>query len=206
MGSSASVVVDNAPLEIKSLIEICNIQLVKILEHDHDIIDEEMSKIFKKHSKIIETITGHTKSQLRKFFSMSQPVKSSGLFALLGLHNNYSEFFKLLFLKKENIDNESFKASAQADYNEGILKSIIGTSTSEDILRFRVVYETERRVSLSEVVKLRAKKNSHIQNFLLRALRGDRVETDKVDRDAAALQAKEIHRAGILSFLKKFFL
>ena len=196
MGASASVLIDQAPVEIKSLTEICNIQLVKILENDHDVIDEEMSKIFKKHSIIIDTITSHTKTQLSKFYSMTPATKSSGLFALLGLHNNYSEFFKLLFLKKENIENESFKASAQAEYDEGILKSIVGTSSCDEILKFRAVYETHRRMSLFEVVKLRAKRNSHIQKFLIRALRGDRDESVKVDRDAALLQAKELHRAG----------
>ena len=196
MGATASVLIDQASMEIKSLTEICNIQLVKILEHDHDVIDEEMSKIFKKHSVIIDTITSHTKSQLSKFYSMTTATNSSGLFALLKLHNNYSEFLKLLFLKKENIENESFKASAQAEYDEGVLKSIVGTSSCDEIMKFRAVYETQRRISLSEVVKLRAQRNSHIQKFLIRALRGDREESDTVDRDAALLQAKELHRAG----------
>jgi len=200
MGSSASLLQDDSvPTEIKALIEICEIQLSKILEYDHDILDLEMSKIFKKHTVIIETLTSHTKSHLKKLYSKTTGTKSSGLFSLLALNNNYSEFFKLLLKSKENIDNDSFKATAQADYHEGILKSIIATSSTIEILKFRTVYETERRVSLSDVVKLRAKKNSHIQKFLLRALRGERSDDDLVDNDAAVLQAKEIHRAGTSS-------
>jgi hypothetical protein len=196
MGSSASVVQDSAPVEIKALMEICDVQLARILEFEHFVIDEEMSKIFKKHSALIEVVTRHTKSQLRKLYAATPAIKSPALLSLLSSHNNYAEFFKLLFNRREMIDNESISATVQADYNESVLKSILGTSSVKDILKFRALYESERRVSLSEVVKIRAKKDSHIQKFMLRVLRGDRSESEDVDIHAADQQAKEIHRAG----------
>ena len=190
MGSSASVLkdIDGIPLEIRNLLDMCELQLTRILENDHEIINREMSKIFKKHTDIIAAVTSHTKGQLKKLYSSNINSNPFGLYALLALGNNYAYVYKMLFMSKDNIENHSFKISAQAEYDEGILKSIVGTSNSKEIKQFRIVYETERRVSLTDVVKLRAGFNTPIQKFLLKVLKADRSDEEIVDREAAIVQ------------------
>ena len=199
MGSSASILKDSGvPVDVRDLLDMCELQLNRILENDHEIINREMGKIFKKHSDIITAITSHTKGQLKKLYSSNTNANPFGLYALLALGNNYAYVFKMLFMSKDNIENHSFKISAQAEYDEGILKSIVGTSTSKEIKQFRIVYETERRVSLVDVVKLRAGFNSPIQKFLLRILKLDRSDDNYVDREAASAQ---VDNTSILFYL-----
>ena len=105
------------PAELQVLIEVTDLQLKCILENDHQIISQEMVKVFKRHQRVIDTITGRTKSQLNKMYTLNS-VSDAGLFTLLAQTSNYAYFFKLLYMSKEAIENHSFKTSCKVSKQE----------------------------------------------------------------------------------------
>ena len=188
MGAGPSIIGESnerqCPERLQELIELTESQLSVILSHAHDTVDSGMGKwLFKRHNEIITTLTSLSKSQLKRLYSLSNTdTKNAGLFNLIAQKNTYGFFFKLLFMSKENIDNHTFKISCKAEYDEGILKSILATSSVAEIHKFRNAYETERHVSLKEVVKTNSKKRCLMAKFFLLVLESDRDESEGYDK------------------------
>ncbi len=73
MGASASIVSEGTvPDEFQLMLETVDRQKFKIAEADSLVLNRESTKVFKKHTKIIECLTSRTKHQLKKMYGGSK--------------------------------------------------------------------------------------------------------------------------------------
>ncbi len=196
MGSSASIVNEgNCPDEFQVLLDLVDKQKFKISEADALVINKERTKVFKKHTAIIDCLTSRTKNQLRKMYGSSKS-NPDDIYKLIGTKDTYAKFISLLFTSKEQIEFEFIMETTKGEYEEELFINIISTSTNKEIKKLNDLYTAEKLHSLGDIIETKTKKDSSIQKFFLMIMKCDRDESTKVDLELADHQADIIHHAG----------
>ncbi|RYY84510.1 hypothetical protein EON63_09130 [archaeon] len=195
MGASASLIDDNIPPDIKTLLDVCERQKTKISESESDLVEKEMAKMFKGHNNIIDRLTGHTKSQLQRLF-LYHASTLRHLDDLVQAGNLYAKFIKQLVKTKEELEWEAITTSTKPDYDEELLVEIIGCSTTEEIQNLDKVFTKEKSFCLADLFAAQTKPDSQLRHLIERILRFDRDESKTVDKNLAIKQASIIHKAG----------
>lgn len=164
-------------------------------------LDRETAKVFKKHGKIIKTLTSRTKAQLKRTIAIKNKTPED-IYKITGGNNNYAMFMKQLHMTKQEIEMENLKTSSKTElYDEEMLVNIIGTSSNKELRLFCEAYEKEKGSSLKDVFIAKTKPESQLQRFVTMCFSFDRDESKNVDNNLAAEQAAEIHKAGAARLL-----
>ena len=201
MGASVGVFLDQMSPELREAIEYSEKQKYTIAEYDSAMLDRETAKIFKKHGKIIKTLTSRTKAQLKRTISIKGKVPDD-VYKIIGGNNNYSLFMKQLHMTKQEIEMENLKNSSKTElYDEEMLVNIVGTSTNKELKLFCELYEKEKGTSLSDVFISKTKPESQLQRFIAKCWTFNRDESKNIDVELANKQAIEIHKAGAARLL-----
>lgn len=197
MGSSASIVNEgNCPDEFQVLLDLVDKQKFKISEADALVINKESTKVFKKHTAIIDCLTSRTKNQLRKMYGSSKS-NPEDIYKLIGTKDTYAKFISLLFTSKEQIEFDFIMETTKGEYEEELFINIISTSTNKEIKKLNELYTAEKLHSLADIIETKTKKDSSIQKFFLMIMKCDRDESkNNVDLELADRQADIIHHAG----------
>jgi hypothetical protein len=165
-----------------------------ILEYDVALLDRESSKVFKQHDKIISSLTGRSKAQLKKINSVSKYGSPDHIYKLIGGSNNYSRFMKMIFMNKQEIEMENIQASSA--YDEELLVNIIGTSTTKEIKLLDEKFTELKKTSLLELFESKIKEGNPLLKFLQKIFQYSREESKQVDPELAVSLASDIHKAG----------
>jgi Ca2+-binding EF-hand superfamily protein len=201
MGASVGVFLDQMTPDLKEAIELAEKQKYTIAEYDAAMLDREMSKVFKKHGKIIKTLTSRTKAQLKRTLTVKNRVPDD-IYRIVGGNNNYAMFMKQLHMSKHEIEMENLKASSKTElYDEELLINIVGTSTNKELKAFCELYARDKGTSLSDVFVAKTKPDSQLQRFIALCWKFDRDEGKTIDEKLAAQQAADIHKAGAARLL-----
>lgn len=196
MGSSASLYLEKLNPELKEALEEIEKRKLKLIENDVALLDRESSKIFKKHDKIISTLTSRSKSQLKKLISDSKYSTPDHIYKIIGGNNNYAKFVKMIFMSKQDIEMENILSSSTPEYDEELLINIIGTSSIKEIRLLDDKYKELKGISLSELFESKTKQGSQLQKLLTYIFKYDRDESKNVNHELATKHAKDIHKAG----------
>mmetsp|Transcript_98 Transcript_98/g.167 ORF Transcript_98/g.167 Transcript_98/m.167 type:complete len:752 (-) Transcript_98:341-2596(-) len=201
MGAAASAAnVDQLTPELRECMEANEKMKFTISEYDSAMLDRETTKVFKKHGKIIKTLTSRTKAQNKRTLTVKKKSPED-IYNIVGGNNNYAKFMKMLFMSKAEIEMEVLKANKADLYDEEFLINVIGTSSSKELKAFDALYTKEKGESLLQVFEQKLKPDSQIQKFVGMILMNERDESKTVDADLAAKQADEIHKAGAARLL-----
>lgn len=201
MGASVGVFVDQMSTELKEAVELSEKQKYTIAEYDSALLDREASKVFKKHGKIIKTLTSRTKAQLKRTLNIKNKTPDD-IYKITGGNNNYAIFMKQLHLNKQEIEMENLKNSSKTElYDEEMLVNIIGTSSNKELRLFCEAYEKEKGTPLKDVFFAKTKPESQLQRFVAMCFTFDRDESKNFDNALAYEQAAEIHKAGAARLL-----
>jgi len=165
-----------------------------ILEYDVALLDRESSKVFKQHDKIISSLTGRSKAQLKKINSVSKYGSPDHIYKLIGGSNNYSRFMKMIFMNKQDIEMENIQASSA--YDEELLVNIIGTSTTKEIKQLDEKFTELKKTSLLELFESKIKEGNPLLKLLQKIFQYSREESKQVDPELAVSLASDIHKAG----------
>ncbi|KAJ1423386.1 hypothetical protein B484DRAFT_432650, partial [Ochromonadaceae sp. CCMP2298] len=167
-----------------------------IAEYDSAMLDREFTKVFKKHGKIISTLTSRTKTQNRRTLTIKNK-NPEDIYKIVGGNNNYSKFMKLIFMSKHAIEMEMLRTARPSDlYEEELLINILGTSNTNEIKHFDALYTKDRSTSLLDTFNSKLKPGSQLQKFIELIFKYERDESKAVDEALASVQATEIHKAG----------
>jgi len=194
MGSSASVQEDKLNQDLRDALGAIEARKLTILEYDVALLDRESSKVFKQHDKIISSLTGRSKAQLKKINSVSKYGSPDHIYKLIGGSNNYSRFMKMIFMNKQEIEMENIQASSA--YDEELLVNIIGTSTTKEIKLLDEKFTELKKTSLLELFESKIKEGNPLLKFLQKIFQYSREESKQVDPELAVSLASDIHKAG----------
>ena len=194
MGSSASVQEDKLNQDLRDALDAIEARKLTILEYDVALLDRESSKVFKQHDKIISSLTGRSKAQLRKINAVSKYGSPDHIYKLIGGSNNYSRFMKMIFMNKQDIEMENIQASSA--YDEELLVNIIGTSTLKEIKQLDEKFTELKKTSLLELFESKIKEGNPLLKLLQKIFQYSRDESKQVDPELTASLASDIHKAG----------
>lgn len=196
MGASVGVLMDKLNPDLKDAVEMIQKQKNTIAEYDSALLDRETSKVFKKHGKIVQTLTSRTKAQLKRTIVLKGRAPED-IYKIVGGNNNYALFMKQLHMSKQEIEMENLRNSSKTElYDEEMLINIIGTSSNKELKLFCEAYAKEKGADLWDVFTSKLKPDSQLQKLLKLSCKCDRDETKNSDALLAAEQAAEIHKAG----------
>lgn len=194
MGSSASVQEEKLNQDLRDALGAIEARKLTILEYDVALLDRESSKVFKQHDKIISSLTGRSKAQLKKINSVSKYGSPDHIYKLIGGSNNYSRFMKMIFMNKQDIEMENIQASSA--YDEELLVNIIGTSTTKEIKQLDEKFTELKKTSLLELFESKIKEGNPLLKLLQKIFQYSREESKQVDPELAVSLASDIHKAG----------
>ena len=194
MGAANTILAEELPPNVKEVLELCEKQKFTIAEYDSALLNREMEKVFKKHNKIIASLTSRTKAQLRKLNHLKK-TNPDDIFKVLG-GNQYAKFIKSLFMTKHEIELDALRVSSKSDFDEELLTHLIGTSSTKELMLFAEQYHIDRKETLLDTFKIKAKKSTSLINLVSKVLRLDRDESRGVNPELAVKQAAQIHSAG----------
>lgn len=187
--------------DLREALELSEKQKYTIAEYDAAMLDRETSKVFKKHGKIIGTLTSRTKAQLKRTLSIKNRVPDD-VYKIVGGNNHYAMFMKQLHMTKHEIEMENLKTTSKTElYDEEMLINIVGTSTNKELKAFCELYEKEKGTTLSDVFVAKTKPESQLRRFLALCFAFNRDEGKTIDEKLAAQQAADIHKAGAARLL-----
>jgi hypothetical protein len=197
MGAAGSILPDSIPEDIQALYALTERQKITMRELDSTMLEAETGKMFKGHNKIIDELCARSKTQLKSLFE-KYPNVGKQLDNLATSGNQYSKFIQQCGTPKAEFDMECIKSS---DYDEELLVTIIGTSSTKELKALNELYTREFSFGVNDLCSTKNKSDSGFTKFVQRIFRFDRDESKEVNYDEAERLLDIIHKAGAARLL-----